>query len=410
VVDCGSDLGRLAKRHPGDVNDIAGQLRRRLLQNRRREAAYGPGRVPVANLLPIDSPANDVRFQRNGPVVRPRDDDENVDDDDAAVPNGPGVPAPQFGVSLDDCDCVHVGQYGRIPRVLVRLQRCLYEQGGLQAEGIFRVAPDAEAQSRMKVELDGGAAAPTATGPDAPHCLAGLMKVWFRSLPVKLLDPVASFRGAPTLDAVLEQLSASSSALLCWLIDVCAHVVDHQADNKMGSGALAIVWAPNLYDPRSTDPMEALRQSQDLAKSMEAWIDARRRLHPPPPMPNFAALLISDDHAAAAAVPPIDDNADDDDDADYGSISFDSKAIDSMAAAAPPVPILSRRTSLPADGLRPAPAPVSRPVSDHGDVDEVVGRRVPATSSPSDKRRFPLPPMPKRPVPARRLRSENAAQ
>lgn len=128
VVDCGSDLGRLAKRHPGDVNDIAGQLRRRLLQNRRREAAYGPGRVPVANLLPIDSPANDVRFQRNGPVVRPRDDDENVDDDDAAVPNGPGVPAPQFGVSLDDCDCVHVGQYGRIPRVLVRLQRCLYEQ------------------------------------------------------------------------------------------------------------------------------------------------------------------------------------------------------------------------------------------------------------------------------------------
>lgn len=88
------------------------------------------------------------------------------------------------------------------------------------------------------------------------HCLAGLIKAWFRELPCGVLDGLSP-------DEVLEcnteeeqvelvkKLKPTEIALLNWAVDLMSDVVEHEELNKMNARNIAMVFAPNMTQVNS---------------------------------------------------------------------------------------------------------------------------------------------------------------
>ena len=202
----------------------------------------------------------------------------------------------QFGLPPTAVDRMQLPGYtARIPVVLVELQRGLRsaDSGGLRAEGVFRIAPDADECSRVKKSIDTGA---HLTCRDA-YVIANLIKLWFRDLPgKKVLDEVdgavmgAAASAAAGCDSsegvgrVVCGMSELYGSLFVWLLDVCCEVVRCSEWNKMTSKALGIVMAPNLFTPQGDDPMGSMLQVQKVAQFVQRAIDWRME-QPPPPQP-----------------------------------------------------------------------------------------------------------------------------
>ena len=83
------------------------------------------------------------------------------------------------------------------------------------------------------------------------HCLAGLIKAWFRELPCAVLDglsPEEVLNCNTEEDSVelIKQLKPTESALLSWAVDLMADVVEEEESNKMNARNIAMVFAPNM--------------------------------------------------------------------------------------------------------------------------------------------------------------------
>lgn len=83
------------------------------------------------------------------------------------------------------------------------------------------------------------------------HCLAGLIKAWFRELPCGVLDGLSpeEVLNCNTEDESVElikQLKPTESALLNWAVDLMADVVEEEESNKMNARNIAMVFAPNM--------------------------------------------------------------------------------------------------------------------------------------------------------------------
>lgn len=242
------DLARIARHSPTESAALATTIRVRTSLNRRRRTGEPDPEDDGA------SPARDIRFQRAPQFTYQSEKEQSA----------PGGPVPQFGMDLEDCDILSCPGYDPgVPRILLVLQREIVRQDGLRIEGIFRVAPDAIQQERVKAGLDGATPISSETLTGTPICLANLVKIWFRSLPRRILSPAASLFPAD-LDTVKACLSKRAVATLLWLLDFCVLVSYETAANKMSPTSLAIVFVPNLIDETSAsgDPMDLLRCSQ----------------------------------------------------------------------------------------------------------------------------------------------------
>ena len=192
----------------------------------------------------------------------------------------------QFGLPPTAVDRMQLPGYAcRIPVVLVELQRGLRQSdGGLRAEGVFRVAPDAEECSRVKRSMDKGE---RLTSRDV-YVIANLIKIWFRDLPgKKVLDEVDAAAMGAASDAeavgrVVAGMSELYGSLFAWLLDVCCEVVRCGEWNKMTSKALGIVFAPNLFSPHGDNPVGSMLQVQKVALFVQRAIDWRMEQPPPP--------------------------------------------------------------------------------------------------------------------------------
>lgn len=83
------------------------------------------------------------------------------------------------------------------------------------------------------------------------HCLAGLIKAWFRELPSGVLDglsPEQVLQCNTEEEAVdlIKQLQPTEGALLNWAVDLMADVVEHEESNKMNARNIAMVFSPNM--------------------------------------------------------------------------------------------------------------------------------------------------------------------
>ena len=183
----------------------------------------------------------------------------------------------QFGLPPSAVECVAVeGYVRRIPLVLIAMKKYLFENGGLESEGIFRIAPDQGECLEVKQLLEIG---------DFERCkdinaIANLIKVWFRELPDRIMAgvPHKLIRECKTeADAagILKKFPEPNQSILLWLLDTLAEVSTWQRVNKMSPKNLAIVMAPNLFSADNLDPMAGLVFSQKVALFLYKAILAR---------------------------------------------------------------------------------------------------------------------------------------
>lgn len=127
----------------------------------------------------------------------------------------------------------------------------------LKAEGIFRINADNSQEEYVRDQLNKGS---IPRGVDM-HCLAGLIKAWFRELPTGVLDSltpdqVMHCNTEEDCTQLVRSLPPTEAALLDWAINLMADVAQHEHYNKMNARNIAMVFAPNMT--QMADPLTAL--------------------------------------------------------------------------------------------------------------------------------------------------------
>ncbi|KAL6853350.1 hypothetical protein ACP4OV_019379 [Aristida adscensionis] len=178
-----------------------------------------------------------------------------------------------FGVSTESMQCSYDGRGNSVPTILLQMQRRLYDQGGLNVEGIFRITADDTQEHYLRDQLNAGL---VPDGIDV-HCLAGLIKAWFRELPGGVLDSLPASEvtrcESPEECARLcaAHLPPAKAALLDWAVNLMADVAQHEKANKMGTRNVAMVFAPNMT--QTLDPMTALKYAVQVMNFLNMLIE-----------------------------------------------------------------------------------------------------------------------------------------
>uniref|UniRef100_A0A2P2IXA2 Gtpase activating protein n=1 Tax=Rhizophora mucronata TaxID=61149 RepID=A0A2P2IXA2_RHIMU len=183
----------------------------------------------------------------------------------------PSASATVFGVSTESMQLSYDSRGNSVPTILLLMQRRLYAQGGLQAEGIFRINAENSQEEYVRDQLNGGV---VPEGIDV-HCLAGLIKAWFRELPAGILDslsPEDVNRCQTEQDCaeLVKHLPYTEGALLDWAINLMADVVEQEHVNKMNARNIAMVFAPNMT--QMADPLNALRYAVQVMNFLQTLI------------------------------------------------------------------------------------------------------------------------------------------
>ncbi|XP_031258228.1 rho GTPase-activating protein 1-like isoform X2 [Pistacia vera] len=158
-----------------------------------------------------------------------------------------------------------------VPTILLLMQRHLYGRGGLQLEGIFRINAENSQEEYVRDQLNSGV---IPDGVDV-HCLAGLIKAWFRELPIGVLDslsPEQVMRCQTEEDCIelVRLLPPTEAALLDWAINLMADVVQLEHLNKMNARNIAMVFAPNMT--QMADPLTALMYAVQVMNFLKTLI------------------------------------------------------------------------------------------------------------------------------------------
>lgn len=176
-----------------------------------------------------------------------------------------------FGVSVESMQCSFDSHGNMVPTILLLLQKQLYDQRGLKAEGIFRINPELSHEEHVREELNKG----IVPADIDIHALAGLIKAWFRELPRGVLDSLSSEQvlachGEKDSLALIKQLPQTETALLNWAINLMADVVELESYNKMNARNIAMVFAPNMT--QMVDPLTALMHAVQVMNLLKTLI------------------------------------------------------------------------------------------------------------------------------------------
>ncbi|KAH7286698.1 hypothetical protein KP509_32G018700 [Ceratopteris richardii] len=183
----------------------------------------------------------------------------------------PSASTSAFGVSVESMQCSFDAYGNSVPTILLLLQERLYEQGGLKIEGIFRINPDNDKEEQLRDKVNKGI---VPYDVDA-HCLAGLIKAWFRELPKGVLDSLSpeEVMQCHTDDqciSLIKKLPPSEAALFDWAINLMADVVQEESYNKMNVRNIAVVFAPNMT--QMMDPLMALKHAVQVMNLLTSVI------------------------------------------------------------------------------------------------------------------------------------------
>jgi hypothetical protein len=181
------------------------------------------------------------------------------------------------------------GLGGKVPQLLISLRQLLVSKGGLEAEGIFRLAPDKADCARAKDDIDagkllGGSAQRDASGMPVfdydVHVIANLIKTWLRDLPTKLLPPSLKGRisvcdtGRKAWD-IVEVLAEPYRSILIYLLDMFVEVCERASVNKMTPQNVAICVGPNLFEANDADIMATITHTKKVADLIRMLIEYR---------------------------------------------------------------------------------------------------------------------------------------
>ncbi|KAI9090641.1 hypothetical protein K1719_028494 [Acacia pycnantha] len=183
----------------------------------------------------------------------------------------PSASANVFGVSTESMQLSFDARGNSVPTILLLMQRHLYAQGGLQAEGIFRITAGNSQEEHVREQLSRGV---VPDGVDV-HCLAGLIKAWFRELPTGVLDPlspeqVMQSQSEEECAQLVRLLPPTEAALLDWAINLMADVAQLENLNKMNARNVAMVFAPNMT--QMADPLIALMHAVQVMNFLKTLV------------------------------------------------------------------------------------------------------------------------------------------
>ncbi|KAG7014405.1 Rho GTPase-activating protein 2 [Cucurbita argyrosperma subsp. argyrosperma] len=183
----------------------------------------------------------------------------------------PSASASVFGVSAESMQCSTDSRGNSVPRILLLMQDRLYRQGGLKAEGIFRINPENSQEEQVRDKLNRGIIPQNID----VHCLAGLIKAWFRELPSGVLDglspeEVLQCNTEEESVELVKKLKPTEAALLSWAVDLMADVVEEEDCNKMNARNIAMVFAPNMT--QMSDPLTALMHAVQVMNLLKTLI------------------------------------------------------------------------------------------------------------------------------------------
>ncbi|KAL9257977.1 Rho GTPase-activating protein 1-like protein [Drosera capensis] len=183
----------------------------------------------------------------------------------------PSASTSVFGVSTESMQLSFDSRGNCVPTILILMQRRLYAQGGLQAEGIFRINAENSQEEFVRDGLNRGIIPENID----VHCLAGLIKAWFRELPSGVLDPlspedVMQSESEEDYTELVRLLPPTEAALLDWAINLMADVVQQEQFNKMNAHNIAMVFAPNMT--QMADPLTALMYAVQVMNFLKTLI------------------------------------------------------------------------------------------------------------------------------------------
>lgn len=183
----------------------------------------------------------------------------------------PSASTSVFGVSAESMQCSYDRHGNSVPTILLLLQERLYDQGGLKAEGIFRINAENSQEEHVRGQLNKGS---VPTNIDV-HCLAGLIKAWLRELPRGVLDSLPPDRllqcnSEEECLALVEMLPPTQAALLDWTVNLMADVAKEEEANKMNARNVAMVFAPNMT--QMSDPLTALMHAVQVMNFLKTLI------------------------------------------------------------------------------------------------------------------------------------------
>ncbi|KAF2909568.1 hypothetical protein DAI22_11g035700 [Oryza sativa Japonica Group] len=186
----------------------------------------------------------------------------------------PWSSSPRFPAGLpvrESMQCSYDSRGNSVPTILLMMQRRLYEQGGLRAEGIFRINAENSQEEFVRDQLNSGI---VPDGIDI-HCLSGLIKAWFRELPSGVLDSippeqVMQCQSEEDCARVAKCLPPAEAALLEWAVNLMADVVQEEQINKMNARNIAMVFAPNMT--QMSDPLTALMYAVQVMNFLKMLI------------------------------------------------------------------------------------------------------------------------------------------
>ncbi|KAI3787664.1 hypothetical protein L1987_42290 [Smallanthus sonchifolius] len=183
----------------------------------------------------------------------------------------PSASVSVFGVSAESMQCSYDSRGNSVPTILLLVQERLYAQGGLKAEGIFRINAENSKEEEVRNQLNRG----TVPEDIEVHCLAGLIKAWFRELPCGVLDglspeEVLQCNTEDECAELVKHLKPTETALLNWAVDLMSDVVEHEESNKMNARNIAMVFAPNMT--QMSDPLTALMHAVQVMNLLKTLI------------------------------------------------------------------------------------------------------------------------------------------
>ncbi|KAL4308916.1 hypothetical protein GQ457_01G015270 [Hibiscus cannabinus] len=175
-----------------------------------------------------------------------------------------------FGVSTESMQLSFDSRGNSVPTILLLMQKHLYAKGGLQA-WIFRINAENSHEEYVREKLNRGI---IPDGIDV-HCLAGLIKAWFRELPSGVLDSlppelVIKSQSEEECARLVRLLPPTESALLDWTINLMADVVQLEHLNKMNARNIAMVFAPNMT--QMSDPLTALMHAVQVMNFLKTLV------------------------------------------------------------------------------------------------------------------------------------------
>ncbi|KAL5206257.1 hypothetical protein ABZP36_034466 [Zizania latifolia] len=183
----------------------------------------------------------------------------------------PSASASVFGVSAESMQCTYDGKGNSVPTILLLMQERLYTQEGLKAEGIFRINPENDQEEHVRDQLNKGVVPEDID----VHCLASLIKAWFRELPEGVLDSlspeqVLQCNSEEEFLELVTLLRPTQAALLNWAVELMADVVEEEELNKMNARNIAMVFAPNMT--QMSDPLTALMHAVQVMNFLKTLI------------------------------------------------------------------------------------------------------------------------------------------